>query len=163
MANRWKSKRDSNSGKKSFISLEGTIFHQNTQYRFTLIVQKLNIQQGTGFREISTMNLEWNCNTTGPFSPPELKLGLKLQHLLALLVILFNSLWNDFADSEQGESMEHICDKKLSFSLRISSVNVTKSAGKCGFGHIYWINPKLKNSFFVEWHICDLTCDLKFF
>ena len=31
--------------------------------------------------------------------------------------------------------------KKWSFPLRISSVNVTKSAGHCGFGHIYWINP----------------------
>ena len=27
--------------------------------------------------------------------------------------------------------------KKSSFPLRISSVNVTKSAGNCGFGHIY--------------------------
>ena len=27
--------------------------------------------------------------------------------------------------------------KKWSFLLRISSVNVTKSAGNCGFGHIY--------------------------
>ena len=31
--------------------------------------------------------------------------------------------------------------KKWSFPLRISSVNVTKSAGNCGFGHIYWRNP----------------------
>ena len=31
--------------------------------------------------------------------------------------------------------------KKWSFPLRISSVNVTKSAGICGFGHIYWRNP----------------------
>ena len=30
--------------------------------------------------------------------------------------------------------------KKLSFSLRISSVNVTKSAGSIGFGHIYGRN-----------------------
>ena len=29
------------------------------------------------------------------------------------------------------------CTKKLYFSLRISPVNVTKSAGNCGFGHIY--------------------------
>ena len=28
--------------------------------------------------------------------------------------------------------------KKWSFLLRISSVNVTKSAGNCGSGHIYW-------------------------
>ena len=31
--------------------------------------------------------------------------------------------------------------KKQSFPLRISSVHVTKSAGNCGFGHIYWRNP----------------------
>ena len=31
--------------------------------------------------------------------------------------------------------------KKRSFLLRISSVNVTKSAGNCGFDHIYWRNP----------------------
>ena len=31
--------------------------------------------------------------------------------------------------------------KKIIFVLRISSVNVTKSAGRCGFGHIYWRNP----------------------
>ena len=31
--------------------------------------------------------------------------------------------------------------KKWSFSLRISSVNVTKSTVNCGFGHIYWGNP----------------------
>ena len=28
-----------------------------------------------------------------------------------------------------------------SFPLRISSVNVTKSAGNCKFGHIHWRNP----------------------
>ena len=31
--------------------------------------------------------------------------------------------------------------KKGSFPIRISLVNVTKSAGNCGFGHIYWGNP----------------------
>ena len=31
--------------------------------------------------------------------------------------------------------------QKLSFLLRISSVNVTKSVVSCGFGHIYWRNP----------------------
>ena len=31
--------------------------------------------------------------------------------------------------------------KKWSFPLRISSVNVTKSAVSCWFGHIYWRNP----------------------
>ena len=41
--------------------------------------------------------------------------------------------------------------KKWSFSLRISSVNVTKYAGSCGFCHILWRNPWWKTSFFVEW------------
>ena len=31
--------------------------------------------------------------------------------------------------------------KKWSFSLRISSVNVTKFEVSCRFGHIYWRNP----------------------
>ena len=30
--------------------------------------------------------------------------------------------------------------KKWTFLLRISSVNVTKSSGNCGFVHIYWRN-----------------------
>ena len=34
--------------------------------------------------------------------------------------------------------------KKWSFLLRISFVNVSKSAGYCGFGHIYWINSLWK-------------------
>ena len=33
------------------------------------------------------------------------------------------------------------CTKKRSFPLKISSVNATKSAGNCGFDHIYWRNP----------------------
>ena len=36
------------------------------------------------------------------------------------------------------EAMKHYsCKKKRSFPLRISSVNVTKSAENCKFGHIY--------------------------
>ena len=32
-------------------------------------------------------------------------------------------------------------NKIRNFRVRISSVNVTKSAGNCWFGHIYWRNP----------------------
>ena len=38
--------------------------------------------------------------------------------------------------------------KKWSFPLRTSSVNVTKSPGNSGFGHIYWRNTYRKTSFF---------------
>ena len=41
-------------------------------------------------------------------------------------------------------------EKKGSFPLRISSVNVSKSVGHCGFGHIYWRNPSWETSFFVQ-------------
>ena len=39
--------------------------------------------------------------------------------------------------------ISHATHKKLNvlLRLRISSVNVTKSAGNCGFGHINWRNP----------------------
>ena len=37
-----------------------------------------------------------------------------------------------------------------SFPIRISSVNLTKSGGNCGFGHIYWRNPEWKTSFSVQ-------------
>ena len=40
--------------------------------------------------------------------------------------------------------------KKWSFPLKPSSVIVTKAAGNCGFGHIYWRNPWWKTSFVVQ-------------
>ena len=45
--------------------------------------------------------------------------------------------------------------KKLSFPVRISSVNVTKSAVFWGFGEIYWRNPYWKTSFFVQWNVTN--------
>ena len=40
--------------------------------------------------------------------------------------------------------------KKWSFPLRISSVDVTISAGNCRFGYVYWRNPSWKTSYFVQ-------------
>ena len=36
---------------------------------------------------------------------------------------------------------DYTLQKKWSFPLRISSVNMTQFAVSCGFGHIYWRNP----------------------
>ena len=44
----------------------------------------------------------------------------------------------------------HTLHRKSSFPLGISSVNVTRSAGNCEFGHFYGRNPKCKISFFVQ-------------
>ena len=48
--------------------------------------------------------------------------------------------------------------KKRSFALRISSVNVTKFAVFCGFGHIYWRNPQWKSSllYSISIRICKI-------
>ena len=46
-----------------------------------------------------------------------------------------------FTLSSYAANLAITLHKKWSFPLRISSVNVTKSAGNCGFGPIYWRNP----------------------
>ena len=46
--------------------------------------------------------------------------------------------------------MRQALHKKWSFPLRISSVNVTKSAENCGFGHMYWRNHQWKT-----WFLCS--------
>ena len=43
--------------------------------------------------------------------------------------------------------------KKWSFPLKVSSVNMTKSAVSCVFGHVYWRNPYWKTVFFVQWNV----------
>ena len=43
-------------------------------------------------------------------------------------------------DQNREEALAH-CIKNEFFSLRISSVNATKSAVCCGFDHVYWRNP----------------------
>ena len=44
--------------------------------------------------------------------------------------------------------------QKMNFSIKEEiSVNVTKSTGNCGFGHIFWRYPEWKTSFFVQCHV----------
>ena len=58
----------------------------------------------------------------------------------------------------KGSSSLH---KKWSFPLRISSVNVTKSAvSDSGLGHIYWRNPEWETSFFVQYHNMKIIASL---
>ena len=53
--------------------------------------------------------------------------------------------------------------KKWSFPLRISSVNVTKSAVSCRLGHICWKNSSWKTSFFVQWALTHFISMLHFY
>ena len=50
------------------------------------------------------------------------------------------------------ETGSHVTlNKKWSFPLKISSVNVSKSAAFYGFVRIYWRNAKWKTFFFVQY------------
>ena len=60
-----------------------------------------------------------------------LVLHVKMDDEIYMLVNLCNS------SSKTEQLKTDTLHKKLSFPLRISSVNVTKSAGNYGFGHIY--------------------------
>ena len=59
--------------------------------------------------------------------------------------------------SEMGFAMQFTLHKKWSFPLRISSVNVTKSAVSFGFGHIDWRNTCGKLNF-----LCSGNCWLEY-
>ena len=65
---------------------------------------------------------------------------------MKILLSISNLLYQIF----NGNNLRFTLHKKWRFSSRISSVNMTKSAGNCGFGHIYWRNPECKISFFVH-------------
>ena len=43
----------------------------------------------------------------------------------------------NFSSFDGNKSFTFTMQQKMKFSIRISSVNVTKSAIPCGFGHIY--------------------------
>ena len=66
------------------------------------------------------------------------------------VIFLISLARSSFSSSQ--DSQEDSLHKEWTFLLlRISSVNMTKSAVNCGFGHIYWRNPQWKTSFFVHW------------
>ena len=54
-----------------------------------------------------------------------------------VLLININMVFPETAQLNNKVSLESTLQKKSSFPLGISSVNVTKSAVSCGFAHIY--------------------------
>ena len=59
---------------------------------------------------------------------------LAISFCIFIVIVVWSVLFVPFGS-------EYSLLKKWSFSLRISSENVIKSAVFCGFGHIYWRNP----------------------
>ena len=69
------------------------------------------------------------------------------QQTFGFLVFWGGTKWEHWKEKLSEQSIPR--HKKWSFPLSISSVNLTKSAGNCRFGHIYWRNLQWKTSFFV--------------
>ena len=71
---------------------------------------------------------------------------------------LFCQYWGDFTQLDFQVQIWSCSIKKI--QLRIFSVNVTKSAGNCEFGHIYWRNPWSKTCFSCSVsHLVTFTWD----
>ena len=62
----------------------------------------------------------------------------------------FQRLFFNWTSAHCFKSSMH---KKRSFTLRIYSVNVTKTAGNCGFGYLYGRNHEWKASFLCSAYI----------
>ena len=60
----------------------------------------------------------------------------KKKHLEKVTYHIFWRYYNVTLKELRYGIVDRHCTKKWRFPLRISSVNVTKSAGNCGFGHI---------------------------
>ena len=85
-------------------------------------------------------NLSVSSPDTGKYGPEKLRIrALFTQYLILVIRILLLFFF-----------FEHVLTlrKKWSFTLRISSINATKSAGNSGIGHTCWRNPYRKTSFF---------------
>ena len=71
---------------------------------------------------------------------------------VVFLWMLWNFYWVIFIESlfHKIPLLAASTAQKMKISLRISSVNATKSLVSGGFGHIYWRNYQWKTSFFVQ-------------
>ena len=61
--------------------------------------------------------------------------------------------WNALGDMWQCLMFDTLhTAQKMKYSMKDFLVNVIKSSGNYGFGHIYWRNHWKKSSFFVQWY-----------
>ena len=89
-----------------------------------------------------------------PFSV--LWLNTEIYRIIVRVHSKYGKIWaerkSEFEQFSRGELYRIYYSKiykNWSFTLRIFSVNVTKSAGNGGFGHIYWTNLQCKSWFVV--------------
>ena len=88
---------------------------------------------------------------------------------LSLLFLIYNKKLTDVLSFLLNSLSQCHClitkntARKIKCSLRISSVNVTKSAWNCGFGHVYCRNAEWKTSFFVQQNLLCISSPTLFF
>ena len=116
--------------KKSYKGIVAK-FTLHRKWSFSLRISSVNVTKSTVFSEFGHIY----CRN------PSWETSFFMQWLSELMNFSFPFKWS------KKQRFPH---KKWSFPFRISSVNVTKSAGICGFGHIYWSNPWWKISFFAQ-------------
>ena len=63
----------------------------------------------------------------------------KILYLKMNIEFVYRSVFRTLSSIYDGSFSPH---KKWNFHLRISSVNLTKTTGNWGFGHVYWRNPQ---------------------
>ena len=97
-------------------------------------------------QRVTICNLEHLLYRTPPVAASEWNTFKSNKHVRAVFS------YQSFFFNKYRKNPHKTLHKKWSFPFRVSSVNVTKSADSCGFGHICWRNPKWKNSFFVQWN-----------
>ena len=121
---------------KGFIKYE--FFQNNSIFEFSLELLSISIifiwvlaeNSGNLFYTILGSNKEFLIISEGS----KKSIGKKVQYINKRNTSIRKYIKNILVESEQQLSLH----KKWSFPLRIHSVNVTKSAGNRGFGHIYW-------------------------
>ena len=98
-----------------------------------LLLHKTILENSTIYRNISM----WN-NFPKQYHTLNLVFGFLQSPNISNILYKSIMMIKAFRCLPKSEAALH---KKWSFPLRMSSVNVTKSAVSCGFGHIYWRNP----------------------
>ena len=90
----------------------------------------------------------WNATPVQILTEKQSKSVMRLNCMLSGKIWFYQTIWKSGKITIIFSPLT--LHKKWSSPLRIYSVNVTKFAVSCGFGHIFRRNPLWKTSFFVQ-------------
>ena len=72
-----------------------------------------------------------------------------------LFKLMNNRVFVKIMGNSRSKPDVRVTTRKWSFPQRIFKISVSKFAGFCRFGHIYWKNHEQKTSFFVQWLVTN--------